>query len=343
MGLALYSLVVIIWGGTWIAIKYQVEGGPLTASICYRMAGAALVMLLVVLARQSRLRFSLREHLLMAGTGLCMFSTNYIFLYWSEKYLASGLVALIFALTLPLNVMNSAIFNRKPVDRSILPACVLGITGCAVVFWNDIAAFTWSSKSLRGLIFALLATYCFSLGNVISDAAQARNLPVLQSETYGLAYGAAVMVPVTLATGGFGFSATPRYIGSLAYLVILGSVVAFGAYMWTIGRIGAGRAGYVTVLFPMVALLLSTFLEHYVWTPRALIGAALILAGSAIAVTGRHKIRATQVETSITSTSPLPTNGLQPEQTSKEPADVRAGVTPTRLPLDRKTGHATLE
>ncbi len=288
MGPALYLMVVIVWGGTWIAIKYQVEGGPLTASICYRMAGGAAILFLIMLAMRVRLRFRFREHLLMAGTGLCMFSTNYIFLYWSERYIASGMVALIFALTLPMNVANSAIFRRKPLDRSIAVACVLGVIGCATVFWNDIADFTWSSHSLRGVISALLATYCFSMGNVISDTAQERGIPILQTEAYGLTYGALIMVPVTLASGGFGFALTPKYIGSLAYLIILGSIVAFGAYMWIIGRIGAGRAAYVTVLFPMVALLLSTFLEGYVWTPRALAGATLILAGSAIAVTGRR-------------------------------------------------------
>jgi drug/metabolite transporter (DMT)-like permease len=327
---ALYGLVVLIWGGTWLAIKYQVDGGPLTASICYRMAGAALVMFLIVLARRGRLRFSRREHMLMAGVGLCMFSANYIFLYWSEKYISSGLVALIFALTLPLNVVNSAIFNRTPIDRSILPTCILGITGCVTVFWNSVADFTWSSNSLRGVILALLATCCFSLGNVISDAAQNRSVPVLQMETYGLVYGTAIMIPITLVSGGFGFSTTPRYIGSLAYLIILGSVVAFGAYMWIIGRIGAGRAGYVTVLFPIVALLLSTFLEHYVWTPRALAGAALILAGSAIAVARGRKIRAIPVETipikhpsRPTDRSPIPGEGTE------EPRDVRAGTTTT--------------
>ena len=72
------------------------------------------------------------------------------------------MVALIFALTLPMNVANSAIFRRKPLDRSIAVACVLGVIGCATVFWNDIADFTWSAGSLTftgialGSIAALL-------------------------------------------------------------------------------------------------------------------------------------------------------------------------------------------
>lgn len=289
MGLLLYFWVILIWGGTWLAIKYQDEGGPISASIFYRMAASALILFIIAFISRRRMRFSPRDHVLMAGTGLCMFSANYVFLYWSEKYILSGFVALIFALTLPLNVVNSAIFNRRPLEKSMVLACVMGLAGIGTVFWSDIASFSWSSQSVRGALFALLAASLFSCGNVISDAAQLRGLPILQMEAYGLGYGTAIMLPVTLLTGGFGFSMRPRYLESLAYLIILGSVIAFGAYMWIIGRLGAGRAGYVTVLFPMVALLLSTFFEHYAWTPRAVLGAALILIGSALAVAARAK------------------------------------------------------
>jgi drug/metabolite transporter (DMT)-like permease len=316
VGSLLYIWVVLIWGGTWIAIKYQDESGPVGASIFYRMAAAALILLIIALITRSRMRFPLRDHLLMAGTGLCMFSVNYIFLYWSEKYILSGLVALIFALTLPLNVVNSAIFNRRPLEKSMILACVIGLVGIGTVFWSDVSHFSWSSQSVRGTVLALLAAVCFSCGNVISDTAQLRGLPILQMETYGLGYGAAVMLPVTLLTGGFGFSMRPSYLGSLAYLIILGSVVAFGSYMWIIGRLGAGRAGYVTVLFPVVALLLSTLLEHYVWTPRAVLGAVLILIGSAVSVVGRKDGGSTPTVESVTSES-TPVNGAAGRARSK--------------------------
>ena len=320
MGPFLYVWVILIWGGTWIAIKYQDEGAPVSASIFYRMAAAALILFIIVLIRRSRMRFSLRDHFLMAGTGLCMFSANYIFLYWSEKYILSGFVALIFALTLPLNVVNSAIFNRRPLEKSMILACVFGLVGIGTVFWSDVSHFSWNSQSVRGAVLALLAACCFSCGNVISDTAQLRGLPILQMEAYGLGYGAAIMLPVTLLTGGFGFSTRPAYLGSLAYLIILGSVVAFGSYMWIIGRLGAGRAAYVTVLFPMVALLLSTFLEHYVWTPRAVLGAVLILIGSVVSVVGRKNAGSTPAAESIASDSvaeAAPVNGAAGPARSK--------------------------
>lgn len=281
----LYLFVVIVWGSTWIAIKYQVADVSPVASIFYRSAGAALVLLAFVLLTRRRWRFSLRDHVFMALTGVFMFSVNYIFLYWSETYITSGLVALIFALTLPMNIVNSAIFLRRRIKAFTVFACVVGIAGIVVVFWTDLANLNLDSRSLRGVLFASLAALCFSLGNVVSDHAQQTGVPLVQTEAFGLVYGSLLLVPVVFMTGGFQFSFKGTYVTSLAYLIVFGSVLGFASYMAIIGRIGADRAAYVTVLFPVVALFISTLIENYVWTLRAVFGALLILIGSALSIT----------------------------------------------------------
>ncbi len=72
-------------------------------------------------------------------------------------------------------------------------------------------------------------------------------------------------------------ASTVSYLLSFLYLA-LGSVIAFGCYLTLIGRIGAGRAAYATLLFPIVALLLSTFWENYHWTLFGVVGMGLILS-----------------------------------------------------------------
>ena len=67
---------------------------------------------------------------------------------------------------------------------------------------------------------------------------------------------------------------------NLLYLVIFGSIIAFWAYLTLIGRIGAGRAGYANLIFPLVALLISTVLEGYTWTATAVTGLGLVLVGN---------------------------------------------------------------
>ena len=78
----------------------------------------------------------------------------------------------------------------------------------------------------------------------------------------------------------FVFDPQPSYVIGLLYLALCGSVLAFGAYLTLLGRIGADRAAYATVLFPLVALAISTVVEDYVWTPTAMLGVALVLAGN---------------------------------------------------------------
>ena len=70
------------------------------------------------------------------------------------------------------------------------------------------------------------------------------------------------------------------YIGSLLYLAIPGSVIAFSCYLLLVGRIGPQKAAYSTVLFPLVALAMSTLFESYEWSPIALAGVAMVIAGN---------------------------------------------------------------
>ena len=127
----------------------------------------------------------------------------------------------------------------------------------------------------------VIATYLASLGNIVSARNQKHGIPVVQSNALGMAYGAALMAVYALASGvGFDYDPRPSYTLSLLYLSIFGSILAFGSYLTLIGRIGAGRAAYAAVLFPVIALALSTLFEDYRWTWRAGFGFALVLLGN---------------------------------------------------------------
>jgi len=110
---------------------------------------------------------------------------------------------------------------------------------------------------------------------------QKRGLPILQVNAYGMAYGAAFTALYSWSNGlAFNWAGSFQYIWSLLYLSVFGSIIAFGTYLTLLGRIGAGQAAYATVLFPVVALSLSVWLEGYVFTPAAFGGAAMVLAGN---------------------------------------------------------------
>jgi drug/metabolite transporter (DMT)-like permease len=285
VNILLYGVVVLVWGSTWIAIRQQVDTVPIAASICYRSAAAGVLLFAYLLLRRTKLRFGLRAHRDMVLIGALMFSGNYLFLYGAEQRIASGLVAVIFAMTLPLNILWASIFLRRKLDLAVIFAAVLGMVGITLVFWNDITGVGHGSRALLGAGLALGAATCFSLGNLVSARAQLDGVPVVESEAFGLIYGAVLLLPVVFATGGFSYDPSLTYTVSLGYLVIFGSILGFAFYLTILGRIGTARAGYITVFFPVVALIWSTLLEDYRWTATAAIGAALILVGSALTLT----------------------------------------------------------
>jgi drug/metabolite transporter (DMT)-like permease len=107
---------------------------------------------------------------------------------------------------------------------------------------------------------------------------------VIQTNAFGMTYGTLMLLGVALALNvPFDFDPRPAYLISLFYLAIFGSIIAFGAYLTLLGKIGADKAAYATLLFPIVALALSTVWENYHWTPTAAAGVGLILGGNFIA------------------------------------------------------------
>ncbi|MDB4224121.1 DMT family transporter [Granulosicoccus sp.] len=289
-GAVFYLLTVLIWGSTWFAIRFQLGSVDPSLSLVYRFGLAACLLLVWCVIRRVELRFSAKEHLAMASQGLCLFSVNYLLFYWCTGLITSGLVAIIFSTVIVMNIINGAIFLKKPVQGIVLFGALVGLLGITLVFWHEIEASQAVSEQasatvLKGLGIGLVATLFASLGNILSARNQAHKLPVLQTNAFGMAYGAIFMVVYALVSGvPIVFEWTVGYVGSLLYLSIFGSIIAFGAYLTLVGRIGADRAAYATVLFPLVALVISSIYENFQWTPLALVGVALVLIGNVIVV-----------------------------------------------------------
>jgi len=278
--LSLYLASVLIWGSTWLAITWQYGKVAPEVSVAYRFALAAALLLGWCLARRMKMRFTMAQHGWIALQGATMFGANYVLVYLAEQRIPSGLMAVIFSLLAVLNILGARAFFRTPITAGALLGTAAGIGGVALVCLPQ-AAFGGGGGFRSGLIFAVAATVISSLSNLISQRNQRHGLPVMQGNAYGMLYGAVFVTLYCLAAGRpFTLDLSARYLGSLAFLSLFGSVLAFGAYLTLIGRIGAGRAGYAMVAIPVVALALSTFFEHLHWQWSLGIGAALCLAGN---------------------------------------------------------------
>jgi drug/metabolite transporter (DMT)-like permease len=137
------------------------------------------------------------------------------------------------------------------------------------------------AAALIGLALSLAGTLCFCIGNMLSLAAQRRRMPVFATIGWSMLYGVAFMTLFALLRGdSFTVEWSATYLGGLLYLSVIGSFIAFGVYFTLLSRIGAARAGYTTVMYPVVALIVSTFAEDYRWTLLAVLGLAAVLCGN---------------------------------------------------------------
>ncbi len=277
----LYASTVFIWGTTWLGIKFQLGSVDPMISVTYRFTAAAAILFFYCKLHGLNMRFNIKAHLFMALQGVLLFGLNYWLVYLAEVYITSGLVAVVFSTLVFMNIVNGTLFLGSPIRLRVVAGAAVGLAGIGLVFWPEIKAFSLSDKAIYGSLLGLLGTFMASLGNITSARNQKYRLPVIQSNAFGMAYGAVSVCVVCLISGkGFTFDPSFAYIASLIYLSVFGSIVAFGCYLTLVGRIGADRASYASMLFPLVALGISTLFEGYQWSVNSLTGMFLVLFGN---------------------------------------------------------------
>jgi drug/metabolite transporter (DMT)-like permease len=213
--------------------------------------------------------------------GASLFALNYWLFYLSEITLTSGLAAVIFSTIVVMNMMNGVLFLKNRLELRVVLGAGIGLFGIIVVFWPEVTDFESGSENLFAVSLAVLATLLASLGNIASARNQRKGIPVVQANTFGMTYGALLMLVLSWVTGReFTFEVTLPYVSSLVFLSVFASIVAFWTYLTLLGRVGVERAAYATLFFPLVALGFSTVFEDYQWTASAGIGILLILAGN---------------------------------------------------------------
>lgn len=279
---AMYAMTVLIWGTTWYAIKMQLGTVDPSASVAYRFAIAAVALFAVLLASGRLQRIPLRHHGGLVAQGLCLFCFNFIAFYAASAHITSGILAVVFSGATVFNAVNGYIFNRVVPSLKTVIGSLIGVAGLLTLFGRTLTDGAGETL-LTGLLLSVVGTYFFSLGNIVSARNQAKGIAVASSNAWGMLYGAITLTVIALVRGvHFGFTTDPYYVWSLLYLAIPGSVVAFTAYLTVVGRIGPAKAAYMTVLFPVVALTVSTVLEDYRWTPLAFAGVGLIIVGNLV-------------------------------------------------------------
>lgn len=284
MNLLLYFVTVLIWGTTWIAIKWQTGVVAPPVSIAFRFWLAALVMLALVRLMRRPLLPPRKAWPLLFSQGLALFCVNFLCFYYAEQIVPSGLVAVVFSTAPLFNAINGRVFMGRSLQPSAIVGAVLGLIGILCLFAPQMVGHANDHAMWLGLVITLVGTMSFSAGNLLSSRMQAMGLHPTVTNGWAMLIGAAILTAGSFAAG-FSFQpeSTVRYLGALVYLAIPGSVIGFTTYLTLVGRIGPERAAYCTVLFPFVALAVSTVFEGYRWSLPAVVGLLLVVTGNLIA------------------------------------------------------------
>jgi drug/metabolite transporter (DMT)-like permease len=284
VALLIWLCLCAIWGSTWLGIKLGLRDLPPLTFAGLRFALAAMVLGAIIALRRVRLPWAARDWRLLAYTGLLTITINYALVFWGEQYISSGLAALLSA-TVPLFGLPLAhrYLAAEPMTWRKIAGVLLGMLGIAVIFSGEFGIggprALWASV---GIIGAALAT---AHAGVLVKARGTHIEPVVLAGVQ-MAGGCIPLLVGGIALEGnpFGFHWTPLAFASLAYLTVLGSVVAFLMYYWLIRHIEVTGVLLIPLVTPFVAVLIGVLFAQEPVGWHTVVGGGAIIAGVALAV-----------------------------------------------------------
>jgi drug/metabolite transporter (DMT)-like permease len=286
----LFVITLICWSPTWYVIKFQLGYVDPLVSVFYRFFIAAIIIFVYLIYKKKNLKFSLNHHIWFLLFGICLYSLNYVFFYLSNTYLISAFPAIVFSTIIIMNILGDSFYFKKKPSLKTLIGSTIGMIGIAIIFNDEIFNFTLSNGRHVGLFLALLGTFFASTGNMVHQRNLNNNLASMPSIAYSMLYGSLVTLLITQIKGTeLLFDYSFSYIASLAYLSIIGSIFAFIFYLKLLEKVGAGRAGYVGALMPVLALLISTVFENLEWQTDLIVGLPILIIGAVLVINQKIK------------------------------------------------------
>ena len=286
----LFLITLFCWSPTWYLIKFQLGYVDPLVSVFYRFLIAAIIIFIYLVIKNKNLKFSINHHFWFLFFGTCLYSINYVFFYLSNTYLISAFPAIVFSTVVIMNILGEKFyFNKKPSLKTLIGA-IIGMIGIIIIFNEEIFNFSLAEGTHIGLFLALIGTFCASTGNMVHQRNLNNNFPPIQTIAYAMLYGSLVTLFVTKIRGAeLLFENSVSYISSLLYLAIFGSIFAFISYLKLLEKVGPGRAGYVGVVMPVLALIISTIFEKLEWQTDLIIGLPILIVGAVLVINQKIK------------------------------------------------------
>ena len=266
--------VYVIWGSTYLAIAIAVETLPPLFAVSTRFILAGAIMALVVRARGGSLRVS-RAALASCVLVGCLLPGANAVLFFAERNVPTGLASLIIA-SVPLWVVVLRLAARERLPTGAIIGVGVGFAGVALLLRPS------GGATALGIGLCVVSAVMWSLGSFLSARLPMPDDP-FAATTYEMLGGGIVMLPFGLATAG---SLSPSWasIAAWIYLVTIGSVVGYTAYVWLLAHAPLGTVSTYAYVNPVVAIALGVAFRGEHLTGRILIGAAIVVASVAVVV-----------------------------------------------------------
>ena len=284
-----FMLVSLIWGGTWLVIRDQISTVPPSWSIAWRFVAAAAGMFALARWRGEPFVLPREGWKWAAALGVFQFSLNFGFVYNAEHHITSGLVAVMFALLVVPNAILGKFVLGQPIRREFVIGSSIAAVGVAMLFAQEWRASPATlGEVLLGAGLTIGGILAASAANIVQAMDGAKRQPLLTLLAWSMVIGVLLNMGFALITAGPPqFDSRPAYSLGIIYLGLAGSVVTFPLYYGLVRKVGAGTAAYSSVIVPIVAMILSTLFEGFVWGPLPAAGAAITLIGMMVAMRGR--------------------------------------------------------
>jgi drug/metabolite transporter (DMT)-like permease len=281
-----FAAIYIFWGMTFLAIRIAVLEFPpfLTAGLRFFIAGT---LLYAVMRWRREPNPSLIEWRNLALVSVCMFVITYGAVFWAEQFVSSGITSIIEA-TLPITaiILEMFVFRTQRFEVRLFGAVLVGFCGVVLLFIGN----GDQHLALVPCLAIFASGIAWTLGAVLSGQL---TLPRSKPLTAGIEMmlGGAVLLVLSAISGEMHpFPHLSLRAGlALAFLIVFGSLIAFTAYVWLLGRMSVTRVASHAYINPLIAVALGYFVADEIVTVRTLVSAALVLGSVSLILTRRSE------------------------------------------------------
>lgn len=281
LGLFHLSIVYIVWGSTYLAIRIAVHSGsgfPPFSMAAARTCAGGLLLFLWAWARRKSFRITLDQFWILTSSGLLLWIGGNGLVTWAEQRADSGYAALIIGSTPIWAALIESVLDKRMPSVLFVISLLAGFGGVALLSWPTIQS--GDSADIASLIALLSAPFFWSCGSTIQRRRPVAISPMVSSGVQQLVGCAGFLILVGL-TGEPRPSPTPSALAGWAYLVVFGSVLAFTSYVLALRLLPIRIVMTYAYVNPVIALGLGWLILDEPITWITLAGAGLVMVGVA--------------------------------------------------------------